>query len=97
MHASPEAVCDAWLDSAAHTAMTGDEAKIVKCVGGAHSAWDGYITGKTVELILGKRIAPSWGTNRCGDDPDSTLNVELSPTRTGTLPRLTQAAFRTAA
>ena len=95
--AASEAVYDAWLDSAAHGAMTGGRAKIAKRVGGAYSAWDGYITGKTVELILGKRIVPSWGTNRRGDDPDSTLNVELSPTRTGTLPRLTQAAFRTAA
>jgi hypothetical protein len=67
--ASPGAVYDAWLGSAAHTAMTGGEAKIVKHIGGDHSAWDGYITGKTVELIEGKRIVQSWRTNRCGDDP----------------------------
>jgi activator of HSP90 ATPase len=89
--ASSEAVYDAWLDSAAHTAMTGGEAKIVKRVGGAHSAWDGCITGKTVELNPGKRIVQSWRTNRCGDDPDSTINVELSPTKTGTLLRLTHS------
>jgi uncharacterized protein YndB with AHSA1/START domain len=50
--ASPEAVYDAWLDSAEHSAMTGAGAKINNRVGGAYSAWDGYITGKTVELRL---------------------------------------------
>ena len=59
--AGPEAVYDAWLDSAAHSAMTGARAKIVKRVGGPYSAWDGYITGKTVELIPGKRIVQSGG------------------------------------
>ncbi len=78
--ASPEAVYDAWLDGA----MTGAEAKIVKRVGGAHSAWDGYITGKTVELVPGKRIVQSWRTTEFADnDPDSTITVELAPTKAG--------------
>jgi len=32
--ANPQAVCDAWLDSAAHSPMTGAGAKIAKRVGG---------------------------------------------------------------
>jgi uncharacterized protein YndB with AHSA1/START domain len=77
--ASPEAVYDAWLDSASHTAMTGASAKINNRVGGAYSAWDGYITGKTVELIPAKRIVQSWRTTQFGDNhPDSTIIVELA-------------------
>jgi uncharacterized protein YndB with AHSA1/START domain len=83
--ARPEAVYDAWLDSRAHSAMTGAGATVDKRVGGAHTAWDGYITGRTIELIPGKRIVQSWRTTRfAGDDPDSTITVELAPTKTGT-------------
>jgi len=82
--ATPEAVYDAWLDSAAHSAMTGGAAKILQRVGGAYSAWDGYITGKTLELIPGKRIVQSWRTSQFGArDADSTITVELAPTNTG--------------
>ena len=90
--ASPEAVYDAWLDGAKHSAMTGAEAKIVKRVGGAHSAWDGYITGKTVELVPGKRIVQSWRTTEFADsDPDSTITVELAPTKAGARLTLTHS------
>src|SRR5271155_2205475 len=83
--ASPEAVYDAWLDSRAHSAMTGAGAKVHKRVGGAHTAWDGYITGRTIELIPGKRIVQSWRTTQFTSvDPDSTITVELAPTKTGT-------------
>jgi activator of HSP90 ATPase len=90
--ASPEAVYDAWLDSAKHSAMTGAGAKITKRVGGAYSAWDGYITGKTVELIPAKRIVQTWRTTQfAGDDPDSTITVELAPTKTGARLMLTHS------
>jgi uncharacterized protein YndB with AHSA1/START domain len=90
--ASPQAVYDAWLDSAAHSAMTGARAKIVKRVGGDHSAWDSYITGKTLELVPGERIVQSWRTTEfAGDDPDSTIAVELKPTKTGTRLTLTHS------
>ena len=90
--ASPKAVYDAWLDSAEHSAMTGAEAKIVSRVGAAFSAWDGYITGKTVELIPGKRIVQSWRTTEfAGDDPDSTITIELSPAKTSARLTLTHS------
>ena len=62
--APPQAVYDAWLDSAAHSAMTGSEAKIGKHVGDRYTAWDGYISGTTLELAPGRRIAQSWRTHR---------------------------------
>ena len=88
--ASPEAVYDAWLDSAAHSAMTGSEARIGKHVGDRYSAWDGYIQGATLELAPGRRIVQSWRTTEFGaTDPDSTIVVDLEPTRTGTRLTLT--------
>ena len=68
------------------------QAKIANRVGGAYSAWDGYITGKTVELIPAKRIVQSWRTTKFGaDDPDSTIIVELAPTKTGARLTLTHS------
>jgi uncharacterized protein YndB with AHSA1/START domain len=88
--ASPEAVYDAWLDSAAHSAMTGSEARIGKRVGDRYSAWDGYIEGATLELAPGRRIVQSWRTTDFGaTDPDSTIVVDLEPTKTGTRLTLT--------
>jgi activator of HSP90 ATPase len=88
--AAPEALYDAWLDSAAHSAMTGGEAKIGRCVGDRYSAWDGYIEGATLELVAGKRIVQSWRTTEFGaSDPDSTIVVDLESTGAGTRLTLT--------
>ncbi len=90
--ASPEAVYDAWLDSECHSAMTGAPAKIGKRVGDSYAAWDGYIAGKTLELVPGRRIVQSWRTSEFSHrDPDSTITVELEPTKTGTRLTLTHS------
>jgi activator of HSP90 ATPase len=83
--ASPQAVYEAWLNSAAHSAMTGGKAKASKRVGAAFSAWDGYIVGKNIELVPGARIVQSWrASDFADDDPDSTITVTLSPVEAGT-------------
>jgi hypothetical protein len=72
--------------------MTGAAAKIVNCVGVAYIAWDDYIPGRTVELVPGKRIVQSWRTTEfAGDDPDSTVTVELAPTKVGARLTLTHS------
>jgi uncharacterized protein YndB with AHSA1/START domain len=82
--ATPEAVYEAWLSSAAHGAMTGAKAKASKKVGAAFSAWDGYIVGKNIELVPGNRIVQSWRTSEFGpDDPDSTITIALTPDEAG--------------
>jgi uncharacterized protein YndB with AHSA1/START domain len=60
--ASPQTVYDAWLSSEQHARMTGGGAQIEPHVGGAHRAWDDYITGTTLELDPGRRIVQSWRT-----------------------------------
>jgi uncharacterized protein YndB with AHSA1/START domain len=78
--ASPEAVYDAWLDSASHTGMTGATATASDRIGAEFTAWDGYITGRNIELVRGKRIVQSWRTSLFdAGDADSTITVTLTP------------------
>jgi activator of HSP90 ATPase len=76
--ASSDRIYAAWLDSTEHSRMTGGKAVVDPSVGGEHSAWDGYIEGKTLELEPGRRIVQSW---RSSDFPlgagDSRLEVHL--------------------
>ena len=50
------------MSSKGHEAMTGSGARVTAKVGGAFTAWDGYISGKTLELEKGRRIVQSWRT-----------------------------------
>ena len=78
--AAPERVYRAWLDGAEHSAMTGGEATVDARVGGAYTAWDGYITGTTLELEPGKRIVQAWRTSQFPKRAeDSRLEVLLAP------------------
>ena len=83
--ASPRAVYDAWLDSRAHSAMTGAKATASTKVGGQVSSWNGYASGVNLELVPGKRIVQSWRTTdfKAGD-PDSRLSIFLRPAKGGT-------------
>ena len=72
--ASPEEIYDAWLDSDGHTNMTGSPAHATANVGDAFDAWDGYISGKNLELEPGKRIVQSWrGSSYSDSDADSRI------------------------
>ena len=83
--APPARVYAAWLSSAEHTAMTGGNADIDPRVGGRHSAWDGYITGTTLELEPGRRIVQSWRTSEfSADSSDSRLEIVLDAAGVGT-------------
>jgi activator of HSP90 ATPase len=67
-----------WLSSHGHTAMTGSPARVDGKVGGKFSAWDGYITGSTLELTPEQRIVQAWRTTEFPDDaPDSHLEILL--------------------
>jgi uncharacterized protein YndB with AHSA1/START domain len=90
--AAPEAVFKAWLSSKEHSDFTGSPAKISPKVGGRFSAWDGYITGSTIELDSGKRILQNWRTTEFPDkNPDSKVEITLGNADKGT--RLTLRHF----
>lgn len=84
--ASAQAIYDAFIDAALHTAMTGAGATSDPQVGGEFTAWDGYITGRHLELSPGRRIVQSWRSSQFpADAPDSRLEIELLPEAGGTL------------
>lgn len=83
--ATPEKIYRAWLSGKEHAAMTGGGATGSRRVGGRFIAWDGYIEGKNIELEPGKRILQTWRTSEfAADDPDSRVEVILTPAKDGT-------------
>jgi len=84
--ASPEEIYQAWLDSLAHSEMTGGAANMSDQIGAAVSAWDGYIRGRNLELVPGERIVQSWRTSEFADEHgDSVITILLQETNEGTL------------
>ena len=82
---SSEKLYNAWLSSAEHTAMTGGEAECSDKVGDSFTAWDGYISGKNLELIPNSKIVQSWRTTEFDDlDEDSKLVIEFQVVPNGT-------------
>jgi uncharacterized protein YndB with AHSA1/START domain len=87
--ATPEAVYEAWLDSESHTQMTGGEATVSSEVGEEFQAWDGYITGRNLELDYGKHIVQSWKTLEFEEgEPASFIDIVFTPKGDGTQLRL---------
>jgi uncharacterized protein YndB with AHSA1/START domain len=83
--AAPAFVYRALMDSEQHAKFTGGGAQIDPDVGGRFTAWDGYITGRNLELIEGERIVQSWRTSEWPDEyDDSRLEISLAPSATGT-------------
>jgi activator of HSP90 ATPase len=82
--ASPHEVYEALMDSKKHAAFSNSEAKISREVGGEYMAYDGYITGKNIELIPDKKIVQSWRASDWEEDYFSTITFELTPIPEGT-------------
>jgi activator of HSP90 ATPase len=81
---TPKQLYTAWLDSNEHSAFTGSPAKITPKVGGSFKAWDGYISGTTLELRRYRRILQSWRTTEFAKDaPDSSLEVFIAKAGAG--------------
>lgn len=75
--AAPERVYEAWLDAKAHTAMTGAHATDEG--NGQFTAWDGYISGRTVSAVPHEKIVQAWRTTEFPDDaPDSMLTITFT-------------------
>ena len=73
---SPKELFNAWLDSKKHSQFTGSGAEIDPQVGGSFTAWDGYISGKTLEVEPPRRILQAWRTTEFPEgSPDSQLEL----------------------
>jgi len=62
LQALPEEVYDALLDPRKHSKFTGSKATGEVKVGTKFTAWDGYISGRNLELEKGKRVVQEWIT-----------------------------------
>lgn len=91
--APPARVYAALVDAAEHAAFTGAAATSEAKVGGAFSAWDGYITGRHLELVPGRNIVQEWQTTEWPDGaPPSRLEFALAAEGKGTRVRLIHSA-----
>lgn len=74
--APPDEVYDAFMDPKKHSEITGSKATVSPRVGGKFTAWDGYISGRNLELEKGKKIVQEWVTSEWPQDyPPSRLEL----------------------
>lgn len=82
--ATPRQVYDLLMDSKKHAAFSGAAASISTEEDGRISAYDGYITGKNLALIPGKKVLQEWRASDWHDDQTSTVTFLFSKTPSGT-------------
>lgn len=82
---SAEGLYRAWLSSEKHSEMTGGKAEVSSGEGGHFTAWDGYISGRNLQLEPHRLIKQSWRTSQFRDDQeDSVLEIRLKEESPGT-------------
>ena len=91
--ATPKAIYDCWLTGRGHAQMTGTNSATASTkVGAKYTAWDGYIAGRNVALVPGKKIVQSWRTTEfSAADEDSQIAVTFAATARGTKVTLTHS------
>ena len=90
--ATPDQVYRAFLSSKEHSEITGAKATCSARVGAEFSAWDGYISGKNVELVQGEKIVQEWKTSEWPDGySPSKLQLSLKKVDSGTELTLVQS------
>jgi activator of HSP90 ATPase len=83
--AKAEDIYDVLMDSDKHAKVTGSPARISDKEGGKFTAWDGYIFGKNLQLVRGKKIVQEWSTTEWPQGyPPSRLEITLTRTAGGT-------------
>ena len=83
--ATPKQVYDAYVDSKKHSEFTDSKATGKPVVGGKFTAWDGYISGKFLELEDGKRVVQEWTSTDFPEDyPPSKLELTFCEVTKGT-------------
>ena len=80
-----EQIYKAWLSTKGHSEMTGSPAEVEPHVKGKFTAWEGYISGETLELKPYTRIVQTWRTTEFPEgSPDSRVEISLESVRGGT-------------
>lgn len=84
--ATPDEVYETLVDEKKHSEVTGAAARGTAKEGGKFSAWGGYIFGKNLKLVKGKKIVQEWTTTDwpSGAGP-SRLTLTLKAKNGGTM------------
>lgn len=56
LNASAKTIFEDWMNSKSHSEFTGSKAKVENKKNGLFTAWDDYITGRTIELVPFSKI-----------------------------------------
>lgn len=72
------------MEEKQHAAFTKAEAAIENKVGGEFNVWDGYATGKNLELIPNKKIVQEWRASDWDEGLVSKVTFELFSENEGT-------------
>jgi activator of HSP90 ATPase len=72
------------MDEKIHTRFTASDAQISRQVGGTFTAYDGYISGKNIELIPDRKIVQEWRAVDWEPQQTSLITLEFSVVPEGT-------------
>jgi activator of HSP90 ATPase len=82
--APPHEVYEALMDETIHAQFTGSTARIGRAVGETFNAYDGYITGKNIELVPDQKIVQEWRAVDWEPGQISLITFAFSPVPEGT-------------
>ena len=82
-NATPQEVFELIMDSKKHAGFTGASADVGRNVGDTFSVWDGYATGKNVEVIKDKKIVQTWRASDWPKGAESKVTFEFMPKSDG--------------
>ena len=91
MPGTPHQVFELLMDEKKHAAFTGGEAKMSRQVGGSFVTFDGWASGKNVELVPDKKIVQTWRGDDWPPGHFSTVTFQLVKAPKGTKLLFTQA------
>ena len=81
---SPHEVYEALMSSKKHAEFTSSAARISRKVNGKYTAYDGYITGRNLELIPDQKIVQEWRAVDWQPEQTSQVTFELTAIPSGT-------------
>ncbi|HCC79245.1 MAG: hypothetical protein A2X25_15460 [Chloroflexi bacterium GWB2_49_20] len=81
---SPHEVYEALMDEKIHARFTASAVQINRQVDAAFSAYDGYISGKNIELIPDQKIVQEWHAVDWEPEQTSLVTFEFSAVPEGT-------------
>ena len=83
-------VYEALMNSKKHAKFTGGKAKISGRVAGRFSVFNGYASGKNLELVKDKKIVQTWRASDWAEGQYSTVTFNFLPAKNGCTLSFTQ-------